>query len=202
MRPSGSPSSLGVASPIARACPLPPTRWPPTCSPPPQAPKSSTIARKRAAIRAMHRQRDLPLPALDASARAAVRGAAAPKPQPIELAARDARSAVDQNGIVLDILVQSRRETRADKRLLGKLKWQCRTPRVTIADKLASYGAAKHEMMPTVEHMKHKGLNKRCKTLTSPCDDASGRRNIQVSRPSATISVRSRWDRRPVPPPS
>ena len=70
--------------------------------------------------------------------------------------------AVDQNGTVLDILVQSRRDTRAAKRLLRKLmKRQCRPPRVMITDKLASYGAAKREVMPSVEHRKHKGLNNR-----------------------------------------
>jgi putative transposase len=68
--------------------------------------------------------------------------------------------AVDQNGMVLDILVQSRRDTRAAKRLLFKLmKRQCRAPRVMITDKLASYGAAKREVLPSVEHRKHKGLN-------------------------------------------
>ena len=41
--------------------------------------------------------------------------------------------AVDQNGMVLDILVQSRRDTQAAKRLLRKLlKRQCRPPRVMI----------------------------------------------------------------------
>jgi len=68
--------------------------------------------------------------------------------------------AVDQNGMVLDVLVQSRRDTQAAKRLLCKLmKRQSRTPRVMITDKLASYGAAKREVMPAVEHRKHKGLN-------------------------------------------
>ncbi len=56
--------------------------------------------------------------------------------------------AVDQNGMVLDILVQSRRDTQAAKRLLRKLlKRQCRVPRVMITDKLASYGAAKREVI-------------------------------------------------------
>ncbi len=42
---------------------------------------------------------------------------------------------MDQNGVVLDILVQSRRDTRAAKRLLCKLlKRQCRPPRVMITD--------------------------------------------------------------------
>ena len=47
--------------------------------------------------------------------------------------------AVDQDGVVLDVLVQKRRDKRAAKRLLRKLlKKQGRTPRVMITDKLAS----------------------------------------------------------------
>jgi len=57
--------------------------------------------------------------------------------------------AVDQNGTVLDILVQSRRDTQAAKRLLRKLmRKRTRPPRVMITDKLASYGAAKREVIP------------------------------------------------------
>src|SRR5215208_2790606 len=67
--------------------------------------------------------------------------------------------AVDQDGVVLDVLVQSRRDKRAAKRLLRKLlKPQTRVPRVMITDKLASYRAAKGEVMPSVEHRRHKGL--------------------------------------------
>ena len=67
--------------------------------------------------------------------------------------------AVDQDGIVLDVLVQGRRDQRAAKRLLRELlKRQGRPPRVLITDKLASYPAAKKELMPGVEHRRHKGL--------------------------------------------
>ncbi len=77
--------------------------------------------------------------------------------------------AVDQNGMVLDVLVQSRRDTKGAKRLLRKLlKRQCRPPRVMITDKLASYGAAKREVMPSVEHRKHKGLNNRAENSHQP----------------------------------
>jgi putative transposase len=63
---------------------------------------------------------------------------------------------------VLDILVQSRRDAKAAKRLLRKLlKTQAIAPRVMITDKLASYGAAKKAVMPGVEHRQHKGLNNR-----------------------------------------
>ncbi len=67
--------------------------------------------------------------------------------------------AVDQDGIVLDVLVQSRRDKQAAKRLLRKLlRKQGQPPRVLITDKLASYPAAKKELMPGVEHRRHKGL--------------------------------------------
>src|SRR3954451_8941528 len=61
--------------------------------------------------------------------------------------------AVDQDGMVLDVLVQSRRDKHAANRLLRKLlKKQMRSPRLLITDKLASYGAAKREIMPGVDH--------------------------------------------------
>ncbi len=45
--------------------------------------------------------------------------------------------AVDQNGMVLDVLVQSRRDKRAVKRLLRKLlKRQGRAPRVMITERM------------------------------------------------------------------
>src|SRR5215212_4051305 len=68
--------------------------------------------------------------------------------------------AVDQAGMVLDVLVQSRRDQQAAKRLLRKLlKKQMRPPRVMITDKLASYGTAKRAIMHGVEHRQRKGLN-------------------------------------------
>ena len=74
--------------------------------------------------------------------------------------------AVDQDGTVLDVLVQSRRDKRAAKRLLRKLlKRQGRPPRVLVTDKLASYPAAKQELIPGVEHRRHKGLNNRAENL-------------------------------------
>jgi putative transposase len=77
--------------------------------------------------------------------------------------------ALDQKGIVLDVLVQRRRDKRAAKRLLRKLlKKQMRPPRVMITDKLASYGAAKREVMPGIEHRQHKGLNNRAENSHQP----------------------------------
>ena len=77
--------------------------------------------------------------------------------------------AVDEHGVVLDILVQSRRNAKAAKRLLRKLlEKQGVAPRVMITDKLASYGAAKREIMPGVEHRQHKGLNNRAENSHQP----------------------------------
>ena len=70
--------------------------------------------------------------------------------------------AVDQEGFVIDVLVQSRRNAKAARRLMRKLlKAQGHTPRVMITDKLRSYDAAKRQVMPSVEHRSHKGLNNR-----------------------------------------
>src|SRR6476620_10198026 len=57
--------------------------------------------------------------------------------------------AVDQDGTVLDILVQSRRDKVAAKKFFRRLlKGLAYVPRVIISDKLASYSAAKREVLP------------------------------------------------------
>jgi putative transposase len=48
------------------------------------------------------------------------------------------------------------------------LKGQVRSPRVIITDKLRTYGAAKREIMPGVEHRSHKGLNNRAENSHQP----------------------------------
>ena len=71
--------------------------------------------------------------------------------------------------MVLDVLVQRRRVNQAAKRLLRKLlKRQRRPPRVIIIDKLASYGAARREVVPGIEHRQHKGLNNRVENSHQP----------------------------------
>src|SRR5450830_1943664 len=77
--------------------------------------------------------------------------------------------AVDQNGHVLDILMQSRRNRQAAKRFFRKLLKSLRyAPRVLITDKLKSYAAAKTQIMPGVEHREHKGLNNRAELSHQP----------------------------------
>ncbi len=77
--------------------------------------------------------------------------------------------AVDQDGNVLDILVQPKRDKRAAVRFLRKLlKGLAYVPRVVITDKLASYGAALRAVLPSVEHRRHKGLNNRAENSHQP----------------------------------
>ncbi|MEV0695692.1 IS6 family transposase [Streptomyces sp. NPDC050388] len=77
--------------------------------------------------------------------------------------------AVDQDGMVLDILVQSRRDTAAARRFFRTLLTKTgEVPRVIVTDKLRSCGAAHREVMPSVEHRSHEGLNNRAENSHQP----------------------------------
>jgi len=77
--------------------------------------------------------------------------------------------AVDQDGYILDEIVQTRRDTKAARRLLRRLlKKQGGRPWRMITDKLGSYAAARRQIMPAVEHRSHKGLNNRAKNSHQP----------------------------------
>ncbi|MFJ1536757.1 IS6 family transposase [Streptomyces mirabilis] len=77
--------------------------------------------------------------------------------------------AVDADGNVLDILVQNRRDKAAARRFFRRLMKKTGTvTRVVVTDKLRSYGAAHREVMPSVEHRSHKGLNNRAENSHQP----------------------------------
>ena len=77
--------------------------------------------------------------------------------------------AVDQNGVVLDILVQPRRNRFAAIRFFRKLlRATVRRPRVIITDKLRSYAAAKRIVLPGVAHRQHRYLNNRAENYHQP----------------------------------
>jgi putative transposase len=77
--------------------------------------------------------------------------------------------AVDQDGDVLDILVQSHRDKKAAKKFFRKLLKRLRyVPRLMITDKLRSYSAAKAEVMPSVEHCRQKYQNNRAENSHQP----------------------------------
>jgi len=77
--------------------------------------------------------------------------------------------AVDQHGVVLEEILQPKRDKRAAKRLLVKLmkRWGF-VPKRIITDKLRSYGAAKREVAPRLDHWSHKGLNNRAENNHLP----------------------------------
>jgi putative transposase len=77
--------------------------------------------------------------------------------------------AVDQDGDVLDILVQKHRDKRAAKRFFRKLlKGLCYAPRRIVTDKLRSYGAARKEILPDVIHDNNKWQNNRAEVSYQP----------------------------------
>jgi putative transposase len=77
--------------------------------------------------------------------------------------------AIDQEGNVIDILVQRRRDKRAAKKFFRKfLKGLRDVPRVIITDKLKSHAAAKREILPGVEHRQHRYLNNRAENSHQP----------------------------------
>jgi putative transposase len=77
--------------------------------------------------------------------------------------------AVDQHGVVLDILVQDRRNATAAKRffkrLLVGLKYR---PRRLVTDGLRSYGVARREILPEVRHRTSRYLNNRAENSHRP----------------------------------
>jgi putative transposase len=77
--------------------------------------------------------------------------------------------AVDQDGTVIDILVQPKRDRFAAMRFFRKLlRTTRRRPRVIITDKLRSYGAAKRIVLPEVAHRQSRYLNNRAENLHQP----------------------------------
>ena len=87
--------------------------------------------------------------------------------------------AVDQDGYILDEIVQTRRDTKAAKRLLTRvLKKQGSPPRRMITDKLGSYAAAQPgQIMPGRSSIaRTRALNNRAENSSpASADDANGR---------------------------
>jgi putative transposase len=78
--------------------------------------------------------------------------------------------AIDQDGTVLDILVQSRRDQHAAERFLYRVldAEDGAEPRVVVTDKLASYPPAIKRALPSAEHRRHKRLNNRADNSHRP----------------------------------
>ena len=105
--------------------------------------------------------------------------------------------AVDEDGDVLDILVQSRRNRRAATRFFRKLlKRQGREPRRLITDKLRSYSAAHRTVMPSRDPQ-YPAVRKHSRGSLASINPPAGAADaqVQVGRPSATVRLGAR--RRP-----
>jgi putative transposase len=77
--------------------------------------------------------------------------------------------AVDENGVVLDILVQGRRNAAAAKRFFKRLLAGLRyKPKRLVTDGLRSYGVAKREVLPHVRHRTGRYLNNRAENSHRP----------------------------------
>src|ERR1051326_1235792 len=87
--------------------------------------------------------------------------------------------AVDQDGVVLDILVQPRRDGKAAKRFFRRLLKDVQyVRRSVVTDELRSYGVARRHLLPRVEHRQSRYLNNRAENSHRP----TWRRERQMQR--------------------
>ena len=87
--------------------------------------------------------------------------------------------AVDQHGVVLDILVQDRLNGSAAKRFFKRLLASMRyKPQRLVTDGLKSYGVAQRELLPEVRHRSSRYLNNRAENSHRP----TRRRERQMQR--------------------
>jgi putative transposase len=91
--------------------------------------------------------------------------------------------AVDQDGTVLDIPVHSRRDKAAARKFFRRLRKDLAyVPRVIVTDTRASYGAARREVLPRVEHRQHQRLHNRAEHAHQPTRERE-RRMRRFKRP-------------------
>ncbi|KZM41218.1 IS6 family transposase [Labrenzia sp. OB1] len=76
--------------------------------------------------------------------------------------------AIDGDGDVLDILVQSHRNAKAARRFFDRLVTQFGEPRVVVTDKLRSYTKPVQALAPDADHRAHKGQNNRIENSHRP----------------------------------
>ena len=95
--------------------------------------------------------------------------------------------AVDQDGDLIDILVQPRRDGRAARRFFRRLlKSQRQEPVRLVTDKLGSYRVAHRDLMPLVTHDTRRYANNRAEVRINPRDNANVR--CEASRHPTTRS--------------
>lgn len=79
------------------------------------------------------------------------------------------------------------------------MKTTGQVPRVIVTGKLASYGAAHREVMPSAEHRSHKGLNNRAENSHQPTrQQERAMKGIPLRQRSAALPVRVHRDLTPL----
>ena len=109
--------------------------------------------------------------------------------------------AVDQHGVVLDILAQEKRDGAAAKRFFRRLLKGLRyKPKSLITDGLRSYGVARRALLPEVKHRTSQYLNKSGREL-APANAAAGATDatVQVIRPGAGFPLGAHHHLRTLP---
>jgi putative transposase len=100
--------------------------------------------------------------------------------------------AIDQDGDVIDILIQNRCDTNAAVRFFNKLmRGQGGGPRRLVTDKLKSYPAARRRIMPDVVHVTDRYANNRAEVSheTTRQRERIMRRFKSVSQPQRFLTV-------------
>ena len=102
--------------------------------------------------------------------------------------------AIDQDGDLIDILVQKRKNTQAAKRFFRKLlRSQTQVPIEITTDKLPSYAAAKRQLMPSVPHSQDRLRQQPGGSVTRTYPRArKADARISLGRPCTAISERTR----------
>jgi len=76
--------------------------------------------------------------------------------------------AVDQDGEVVDVYLQERRDAKAAKRFFQRFLRSGGVPRVIVTDKLRSYGVAHRSLIPEVDHSTAQYANNRAELSHQP----------------------------------
>jgi putative transposase len=106
---------------------------------------------------------------------------------------------MNQDGVVLDILVQLSRDAKAAQRFFGRLlKGLQYVPRVIVTDKLRSCDLTQRQLLPNIEHRQSRYLNNRAENSHRPTrrhadtPTRAADATIQIARTGAGLSFRSR----------
>ena len=97
--------------------------------------------------------------------------------------------AVDQDGDLIDILVQPRRDGRAAQRFFRRLlRSQRQEPSRLVTDKLGSYRVAHHNLMPSVSHDTARYANNRAEASYQPTRSAGAAdARLQITHPRSAF---------------